>query len=286
MPTGLRAAAVAAAVALLVAVVALAGSGGAVAGEPRTEGASTVLIDLLLVVVAVLCIVLWFLLLPMVLIERRKRMEGRGGRASFEQRVAAGLIAIVFVFTVIVLVIRARDEGGQQDIAGALGAPPVAEQQPSGPAPEHASGSQMGAAAVITLLVCAGGVYLLLRTRSQPLRGRSAREQIALELDEAIDDLRAEPDPRRAVVAAYARMERTMGVHGAPREAWEAPHEYLARTLSGLGVGQAAAELTGLFEQARFSEHAIGEPEREASIDALLAVRADLRAADAAAVAA
>jgi NADH:ubiquinone oxidoreductase subunit 6 (subunit J) len=285
VPTWLRAAIVAVIVALLAVVVALAGSGGAVAGEPSSEGASTVLIDLLLVVVAVLCVVLWILLLPMVLIERRKQAEGKG-RASFQQRVAAGAIAIVLVFTVVVLVVRAREEQGQQDIVGSLTPPPAAKGKDPGIEPDHASTSQMATAAAITLLVCGAGVYVLLRTRRRPMRERTAREQIAIALDEAVDDLRAELDPRRAVVAAYARMERTMALYGAPREPWEAPNEYLARTLGELGVGPSAGELTGLFEQARFSEHAITETEREAAIDALLAVRDDLRAADARMVAA
>jgi hypothetical protein len=284
VPTWLRTAVVAVTVALLAAVVALADSGGAVAGEPRDEGASTVLIDLLLVVVAVLCVVLFIVLLPMVIIERRKQMEGRGGRSSFQQRVAAGAIAIVFVVCVIVLVVRARNENGLPDIASSLGQPPASKGKVPGTEPEHASTSQMATVALITLLAGAAAVFLLLRSHRMPIRARSSREQIALALDEAVDDLRAEPDPRRAVVAAYARMERTMAIYGAPREPWEAPNEYLARTLRELGVGVAAEELTSLFEHARFSEHAITETEREAAIDALLAVRDDLRAADAGAV--
>ena len=284
VPSWLRAAVVAVSVALLAAVVALAGSGGAVAGEPRDDGASTVLIDLLLVVVAVLCLVLFIVLLPMVIIERRKQMEGRGGRSSFQQRVAAGAIAIVFVVCVIVLVVRARSENGLPDITSSLGQPPASKGKALGTEPEHASTSQMATVALITLLAGAGAMFLLMRSHRMPIRARSSREQIALALDEAVDDLRAEPDPRRAVVAAYARMERTMGIYGAPREPWEAPNEYLARTLRELGVGVAAEELTSLFEHARFSEHAITETEREAAIDALLAVRDDLRAADAGAV--
>ena len=46
-------------------------------------------------------------------------------------------------------------------------------------------------------------------------------------LEETIDDLRAEADPRRAVIAAYARMERALAAAGLPRSPAEAPDEYL-----------------------------------------------------------
>ena len=55
-------------------------------------------------------------------------------------------------------------------------------------------------------------------------------------LDETLDDLRAERDPRRAVIAAYARMERALAAYGFPRDAAEAPDEYLERILADLEV--------------------------------------------------
>src|SRR5205807_2151173 len=40
-------------------------------------------------------------------------------------------------------------------------------------------------------------------------------------LDASLDDLRREPDARRAVVAAYARMERGLAARGCARQPWE-----------------------------------------------------------------
>ncbi len=80
---------------------------------------------------------------------------------------------------------------------------------------------------------------------------------LALALDATLDDLRADPDPRRAVIAAYARMERALARSGLPRSPAEAPREYLRRTLPGVGAGAASvARLTALFERAKFSPHA------------------------------
>ena len=38
-------------------------------------------------------------------------------------------------------------------------------------------------------------------------------------LDETLDDLRNEADPRKAVIAAYARMEKILAGHGLGRRA-------------------------------------------------------------------
>jgi Domain of unknown function (DUF4129) len=98
-------------------------------------------------------------------------------------------------------------------------------------------------------------------------------------VSDAIDDLRGEADPRRAVIAAYARMERVLGQHGQPRRPSEAPFEYLARVLLRLRVRQAAVrDLTELFERAKFSTHEIDQRMKERAIAALISVRDDLGA--------
>ena len=64
-------------------------------------------------------------------------------------------------------------------------------------------------------------------------------------LDEAIDDLRRDPDPRRAVIAAYARMEQALTLYGCPRRPSEAPYEYLSRVARDLEAEQPVAALHG-----------------------------------------
>ena len=82
-----------------------------------------------------------------------------------------------------------------------------------------------------------------------------------------------EPDPRRAVLKAYAGMERALGEDGLPRRPTEAPLEYLGRVRAGR---RAAGRLTALFERARFSRHEIDEPMRRDALDALDEVRSEL----------
>ena len=98
-------------------------------------------------------------------------------------------------------------------------------------------------------------------------------------LDEALDDLLQEQDARRAVIAAYARMEASLAVVGMPRRDTEAPAEYLERVVSDLGLSRrSAGRLTGLFAWARYSEHAVGREMQHEAIDTLSAVREELRA--------
>ena len=100
-------------------------------------------------------------------------------------------------------------------------------------------------------------------------------------LDESLDDLRAEPDPRRAVIAAYARLERALAAYGLPRDPAEAPLEYLSRMLGELSVSARRPRGSPtLFERAKFSQHEVGPEMKEQAIDALEQVRDDSAAAE------
>jgi hypothetical protein len=134
---------------------------------------------------------------------------------------------------------------------------------------------------IVAVLVAGVGVYLfVLRARRKPLAPlrQRRREAMSLALDESLDDLRSDPDIRRAIIAAYARMERTLGAAGLPRSPSEAPFEYLERALLELETSAGAARrLTDLFERAKFSQHEPAEAMRDEAIDALIAVRDELQ---------
>ena len=96
-------------------------------------------------------------------------------------------------------------------------------------------------------------------------------------ISDSLDDLRTDPDLRRAIEAAYARMERALAATGVPRDPSEAPEEYLERALlSGHTSPEAARRLTELFERAKFSQHEPDPRMRDDAIDALVAIRDEL----------
>jgi len=134
--------------------------------------------------------------------------------------------------------------------------------------------------AIVAALLAALGVAIFASRRSSPLKEWTLRphEEVALALDESLDDLRSEPDVRRAIIAAYARMERALAAAGLPRRPSEAPFEYLSRALQSLHASAGAvARLTDLFERAKFSHHEPDESMRDEAIDALVAIRDELR---------
>jgi hypothetical protein len=102
-------------------------------------------------------------------------------------------------------------------------------------------------------------------------------ERLVELLDDTLEDLEREPDPRRAVIAAWARMERGLAAAGLPRHPAEAPFEYAARVLqAALARPSSVHRLTGLFERAKFSHHPVGQADREEAIAALRTVRREL----------
>lgn len=131
------------------------------------------------------------------------------------------------------------------------------------------------------LIVGIGGAMLVmaLRRQREVLAATPLRETLAEVLTDTLDDLRREADPRKAVIAAYAKMERTLAARGIPRNESEAPVEYLTRILDVVSAsGHSVRRLTGLFARARFSPHEIDAKMKEDAIEALTGLRAELQA--------
>jgi hypothetical protein len=105
------------------------------------------------------------------------------------------------------------------------------------------------------------------------------RRELRELVENSIEEIEREPDPRRAVIRAYAGMESTLARHALGRHPFEAPGEYLSRAFAAIRLSRRPGKrLTELFERARFSEHAI-EPEMKLeSIAALDELRKELEA--------
>ena len=108
----------------------------------------------------------------------------------------------------------------------------------------------------------------------------SSSAQFESLLDDTLDDLYANKDPRAAIIAAYARMEQ---LFASSRLAARAGTRRRSSTSAGaLGElrasGAALGRLTGLFQRAKFSAHEVDESMRDEAIEALTQVRDELRA--------
>jgi Domain of unknown function (DUF4129) len=158
---------------------------------------------------------------------------------------------------------------------------PAATVRPTGTAMHHATSRPLGVAltiliALVLLLLVAAIAFLLVRVKGE-LAPSAFDDPLAESLDAGIDDLRRISDPRRAVIACYARMERLMSSLGIPRLASDTPTEFLTRVLQRRSVSrESASTLTMLFERAKFSPHRVDEEMREDALVALERVRAEL----------
>lgn len=100
-------------------------------------------------------------------------------------------------------------------------------------------------------------------------------------VDDSVEDLRAEPDPRRAIVRCYARFERAAAASGVERKPWSTPMEFMREALRRLPLPRTAVPtLTRLFELARFSHHPLGPTERDLALTALDEIRSAMQATE------
>ena len=94
------------------------------------------------------------------------------------------------------------------------------------------------------------------------------------DLREAVESgrsaLRTVDDARAAIIACYVAMESSLAERGAARGIADTPDELLARAKeTGIVRGAAAARLTALFYEARFSSHPLDHRQRDAAEQAL-----------------
>jgi hypothetical protein len=213
----------------------------------------------------------------------RERRRIRTERKPFAFR-GMRLIAYLLVFVTIGLIFHSKLRGLQERFG--LGRPP-GDSGGAGPVGGHGAPTHqlefrwapLIATGMIALIALAVFVTTVMRRRDLEARqARTIEEALAQVMDDALDDLRAERDPRKAIIAAYARMERLLAGFGRARAPAEAPFEYLARVLIELRVSRHPVEaLTELFERAKFSVHALGAEDKSRAIKALETVRDELR---------
>ena len=123
-------------------------------------------------------------------------------------------------------------------------------------------------------------IVMLMRSKARAVRAKAMPEEaLSRALDEGRSALTSDLEPRRAVILAYAAMERSLADQGVARKFYEAPFEYMGRVLGQASVSrQWVHRLTDLFELAKFSHHTIHAGMREDALAAVDNIQAELRA--------
>jgi hypothetical protein len=272
------------AVLVLVVVVALAAAGGTPGvGEDAPSGDSPSFIADYLATLGLLLVPLGAVLVVWAMFMRRvERAKGGSGGGS---RIRTFVVGVLIVTAAIVASGQLRERfEARQDPITTVPEPGLGETGETRKQPRRARFQWLPllvVGSVVFAFVVAGAVVAVRRRRGLFDDDRALLAAALSDvLNETLDDLRLEPDPRKAVIRTYDRMERTLAARGLPRLAFEAPLEYLARVLDAVQVGaHSARRLTRLFERARFSSHEIDVGMKEEAIDALVALRTELETA-------
>ena len=106
-------------------------------------------------------------------------------------------------------------------------------------------------------------------------------EELMAVVEESLDDIRAEPDARLAILKIWRNFERVLADAALPRRPSQTPLEFMRTVLGKTPVPRLAVHrLTDLFQRARFSHHPIGAQARDTAWQSLLEIRTALRKKD------
>lgn len=204
----------------------------------------------------------------------------------------------------------ATPELGMSELSGPLAEPPPPPARPPGAPPGAPDRTGTGATPegwplaglaggtlLVAGLVAAGwAVWLRLRRRRpgspqwfrlRPLRpaspGRPEDRPAGAELLAAVDAAVAcsgdDPDPRRAVIGCWLRLEAAAAAAGTPRLAPETATDLVLRLLRGHRVSEPVlAGFATAYRRARYAAHPVDEPARVAARAALRQLQAELPA--------
>lgn len=142
---------------------------------------------------------------------------------------------------------------------------------------------------LVALSSAAGSIVVRRRRRvpgaeaAQPEPVKESPVETTRRLDAAAEaglaDLDEGSDPRRAVIAAWLRLEQAAAAAGSARRPAETPGELAERLLATHAVSPVTlAGLAGLYREARYSEHPVDQRTRSDARRALERLRRELTA--------
>lgn len=230
-----------------------------------------------------------------VMLGRRKRRRDDGfirepqPAGTWWQR-AVALLAVVALIALLASAVIAVIHGSQGGRSGSAHRAPAWPAVPHPPAASPAPGAGLEILVPLAGLAVLAAVALVVlwqhRRRAARAAGRSTAgprttiSPLAAAVASGTSALAAIAGPREAIIGCYAAMEESLATAGSPRLAADTPGELLDRAVSG-GVirTSAAARLTALFREARFSPHPLGDAQRRAAESALADIARDLAGA-------
>jgi 4-amino-4-deoxy-L-arabinose transferase-like glycosyltransferase len=200
----------------------------------------------------------------------RRMSTGEREKAPLWRRIVVGVIVLAAVLWLIhVLQLKSaprRPETNGDNTATKHGIGPT-----------HHVGTDLLIWLGVLIVVLAGVMALLVHNARHQVESAPAEDEQS-PLAAAEQALRSGADPRARVIDAYDAMERALSTQARlDRAPQQAPEEWLAHVARQRPVvASAAAELTTLFERARFSHLPVAESDAEAAAALVAGMRASL----------
>ncbi len=213
----------------------------------------------------------------LILFRYRTRSRARGSATQLRGNTLLAL-AIICMLILILAAIQGQSTLMNQNQDPPIPSPgTVPDNNGNNPVANDASGGMGGLFILFAGLAVALIVVAFRRGRSTPLR--LSRAQLALAQQKAADaicqatmDLFAGEEPRSVIVRTYQQMSRLLGKGGRSLRSLT-PREVAEMAKQDFGWPEAPlTDLTSLFEEAWYSEHAMGEAERDRALRAFEAI--------------
>ncbi|HYM39516.1 MAG TPA: DUF4129 domain-containing protein [Thermoplasmata archaeon] len=211
------------------------------------------------------------------------RQRGVRAKRVLKPTTWADVVAMILAFGIFMallllwpqIVSRVGRTGSAGNVSGNGGANATAIPSAGGiPLGIFLAAAVFGAVVALALFLRVG-LNLGRRGPAGPIRqGRLAAVRA---VETAISELQLGGDVRTVVLACYARFCYFLGARGIAEQEPLTPRELEGLAITRLAVSHDSAEsLTSLFEEARYSEHALGESDRDRAVQSLEQIRADL----------
>jgi len=139
--------------------------------------------------------------------------------------------------------------------------------------------SSVGSSVGILIFLCSMFVVIFLFIRYKKISEQSSEteEDISSTADKAITELHEGEDVRDVIIRNYQKMLIILEREGVKQEISFTPRELKRMALARLSLREGTIEeMTRLFEEAKYSDHPLGEKERSRTIDNLKQIRNEL----------
>ena len=271
---------------LVAAVITVIIAGILVANVQRSSGRGVLIdqdiLDQLTTTITQIMLAFWIVLIGYLIYRflnskkvAKTRMDFKTGKG--QSLLPSGIVLLIILL--IVFFLRPFEPGGL--LGGQQGGRTV-ETNTTTPTPDNITPSTPLLLPAVVMIIALASIVLVWRFLRQKEAaidtGTDRRQEQAMEvLERAMKSLYAGEDPRSTIIRTYQQMCLLVQVGKIDEEPFLTPKDFAVRAVKELGWKEGPlVDLTMLFEEARYSDHEMGESQKERAIVSLERLKDDL----------